>query len=111
MKPKVLRLISVRNRSGRLEISRSPSMILPVVGLAMHPRIARRVVFPLPLGPHRTVTRLDSMVRVTPRRAANSFGLPALKTLPTSDTRITLGPHDRVGVNGGGPPGGDDGRD
>ena len=56
MKPNVLRLIPVKNLSGRLVISRSRSMILPEVGLAIQPRILSRVVFPEPLGPLNTVT-------------------------------------------------------
>ncbi len=81
MNPKVLCLISVRNRSGRLVISRPASRILPELGLAMHPIKVRRVVFPEPLGPLRTVTLLKSIDKLIPSMATNSLGFPWLKTL------------------------------
>ncbi len=65
MKPKVFRRISVRNRSGRLVISLSCSVILPDVGLAMHPSMLNSVVFPDPLGPLRAVALRESMERFT----------------------------------------------
>ena len=79
MNPKVCRLISVRNRSGRLVISLSRSLILPEVGLAIHPMRLRSVVFPDPLGPLNTVNLFESMERLTPWTATNSLGLSLLK--------------------------------
>src|SRR3990170_6259143 len=88
MKPKAFRRISVRNRSGRLVISRPPRKILPEVGRAMHPRRDRSVVFPDPLGPLRTVVRPGSIAAVIPSRAQNSLGFPAWKTFRTSFSSI-----------------------
>src|SRR3990172_13136920 len=88
MKPKAFRRISVRNRSGRLVISRPPRKILPEVGRAMHPRRDRRVVFPDPLGPLSTVVRPGSIAAVIPSRAQNSLGFPAWKTFRTSFSSI-----------------------
>ena len=79
MNPKVLQRISVRKRSGRLLISRSPSQILPEVGRAMQPRMLSRVVLPDPLGPLKTVTRSKATLSVTASRAVNSLDLPLLK--------------------------------
>src|SRR5512143_551831 len=81
MKPNVLRRTSVRNRSGRLVMSRPESTIRPDVGRAMHPMMPRRVVLPEPLGPLKTVTFPDCREQLTPSRAMYSLCLPALKTL------------------------------
>jgi len=85
MKPKVFRLISVRNLSGRLVISRPIRKIRPDVGLAMQPIKLSRVVFPDPLAPQRRHP-VGSIERVIPSTAMNSFDRPALKTFRTSSS-------------------------
>jgi hypothetical protein len=57
--PKVLRLISIKNLSGRLVISLSDTENSPAVGLAIHPMTLSSVVFPEPLGPFITVTLIQ----------------------------------------------------
>lgn len=88
MKPKVRRRTSVRKRSGKLEMT-SPSMLMrPDVGRAMQPTRLKRVVFPDPLGPVNAVAMRLSRASVTPRKAGNSFGWPALYSFVTSRSSI-----------------------
>ena len=70
----------MRNLSGRLVISLSMRWILPEVGLAIQPIKLKRVVFPEPLGPFNTVILPESICRLIPSMAVNSFGFPMLKT-------------------------------
>src|SRR5512141_379732 len=110
MNPKVDLRTSVRNLSGRLVISRSATLILPEVGLAMQPIIPSSVVFPEPLGPLMTVILRDSMLRVISRMATCSFDFPWLKILHTFRSAISMSsPHYRIGIDRGRPPGRDDG--
>ena len=89
MKPKARRRISVRKRSGRLEIVSPSTVMRPEVGRAMQAIRLNSVVLPDPLGPVIATAPRPSSVRLTSRTAANSFGWPALKTLVTSRSSIT----------------------
>lgn len=111
MKPKVFRLKSVRNLSGRLVISLPRSQILPEVGLVMQPIRLNRVVFPEPLGPLNTVVIFVSNCMLIPWIATNSLGLPVLKDLLTALRSIILKglPHNGIRVDDRCPPGRNDG--
>lgn len=101
MNPKVLRRISVRNRSGSEVISRPLSVTRPDDGRAMQPMMVSRVVLPDPLGPTSTVAILSLMVRVMPFNAEHSLGVPTLKAFLTLVSSIIgHSPTRRIAVSG-----------